>query len=147
MSIDILGEFQSKPIDCISIGKISEDVFNSIKEHAPDFACKIKNRTVFFWKNRIEHISKHKNDANNLGLDEILSVIPTVISSPDYIGVVNKNDKESLQFVKRLDNGFLVAIRLNDKGNLSFRTAYSITDSQITDYLRKKSLWEFAIDK
>ncbi len=147
MSIDILSDFQNKEYKCISIGKISEEVFNSIKVHSPEFANKIKNRTVLFWKDRIEHLDKHKNDANNLSLDEILSVIPLIISSPDYIGIKNKNGTESLQLIKRLDNGFLVAIRLNDKGNLSFRTAYSVTDSQITDYLNKNCLWKFTIDK
>ncbi len=147
MSIDILDNFENKQIECISIGKISEDVFDSIKKHAPEFASKIQNRTVVFWKERIEHINKHINDANNLSVEEILKIIPTIIESPDYIGIKNKDNKQSLQFIKKLNNGFLVAIRLNDKGRLSFRTAYSVTDSQIKDYLYKKSLWEFTIDK
>ncbi len=147
MSIDILNDLQNGKIECISIGKLSDEIFNSIKEHAPEFSDKIQNRTVLFWKNRIEHLNKHINDANKLSVEEILAVIPDIIKQPDYIGVKNKDNKQSLQFIKKLDAGFLVAIRLNDKGDLSFRTAYSVTDSQIKNYLSKKSLWKFTLDK
>lgn len=41
----------------------------------------------------------------------------------------------------------LVAVRMDDKGKLLFRTMYTITESQLSDYLRKGSAWEFTLDK
>ena len=72
------------------------------------------------------------------------SLIPEIIKSPDYIGVKNKD--LSIQFIKRYEDNILIAVRMDSKGRLSFRTMYTITESQLSDYLKKDRAWEFSLD-
>ena len=73
------------------------------------------------------------------------SLIPEIIDKPDYLGV-RKNDF-SIQFIKRYSDNMLVAVRRGNKGKLLLRTMYTITESQLSNYLRKGSAWEFTFDK
>ncbi len=92
------------------------------------------------WSERFEHIEKHKNNFENEEMfDMCVEMIPEIIKNPDVIGVREKDN--SIQFIKEIENNILVAIRLNTKGNLSFRTMYPITDSQKENYIKKGTAW------
>lgn len=96
------------------------------------------------WKDRIEHIKKHAYDNSNLSVEEMCNLIPEIINSPDYLGVRKKD--YGIQFIKRYKDNILVATRIDSKGRLSLRTMYTITESQLSDYLRKGSAWKYDIE-
>ena len=61
--------------------------------------------------------------------------IPNIIKNADYVGLHPTDN--SIQYIKRLNKIMLVGIRLKSLGELSYRTTYPITESQLNDYLRK----------
>lgn len=93
------------------------------------------------WKDRIDHLSKHAYDASQMSVEELINLIPSIISEPDYIGC--KDNNSGLQFIKEFENNILVAIRTDNKGNLNFRTMYTITSGQLKDYINKNRAWKF----
>lgn len=44
----------------------------------------------------------------------------------------------SIQFIKCYSNNILIAVRVATDGELSFRTKYPITDSQLADYKKTR---------
>lgn len=137
--------FENENIRCISIGKIDNEKIAFLQKHCPDLFSKINSRTIIMWKDRIEHLKKHSYDASNMTVEELCSLIPEIIENPDYLGIRKKD--LSIQFIKKYSNNILVAVRMDNKGKLLFRTMYTITESQLSDYIQKDSAWKFILDK
>ena len=137
--------FEQLDIKCTSVGELDAQKVAFLEENFPDLSGKIKNRTILLWKDRIEHIKKHSFDKSGIPADEMCALIPEIINNPDYLGVRKKD--LSIQFIKRYSDSILVAVRMDGKGRLLFRTMYTITESQLSDYLKKGSAKEFALDK
>lgn len=128
--------------NCKIIGKLDKKKLDFITEKRPDFAKQIKGKDIVMWDNRIEHIAKHRMNFRNIyDFDVYVEKIPEIVNDPDYIGIRDKDN--SLQFIKKYDDNILVAVRINTNGKLSFRTLYPVTDSQINNYINKKTAWEF----
>lgn len=81
------------------------------------------------------------NFRNIYDFDKYVDLIPKIIENPDYLGVKEKDS--SIQFIKQYDDNLLIAVRINAKGKLSFRTMYPITDGQLKSYINKKTAWKF----
>lgn len=125
-----------------SIGKLDDKKLKFLSEKRPDFAKEIKNTDILMWDDRIEHIEKHRMNFRNIyDFDDYVELIPDIIENPDYIGIKDKN--KSIQFIKQYNDNILIAVRLNTKGKLSFRTMYPITDGQLDDYINKKTAWKY----
>lgn len=125
-----------------NIGNLDNEKLKFISEKRPDFASKIKSNDILMWDNRFEHIEKHRmNFMNIYDFDEYVKKIPDIIENPDYIGIKDKD--ESIQFIKQYNDNILIAVRVNAKGNLSFRTMYPITDGQLRDYIKKNTAWKY----
>lgn len=130
--------------NCITVGSLDSEKISFIKKNCPQIFKKIKNYSIIMWKDRIEHLSKHSYDASRLPIDELVNLIPDIINNPDYIGYREKDS--SLQFIKEFENNILVAVRADGKGKLAFRTMYTITAGQLSDYINKDRAWKFNID-
>lgn len=137
--------FEQLDIKCTSVGELDSDKVAFLQKHCPDLFSQIKGRTIIMWKDRVEHLKKHGYETTNMSVEDMCSLIPEIIEKPDYLGVRKKD--LSIQFIKRYSDNMLVAVRMDSKGKLLFRTMYTITDSQLSDYLRKGSAWEFVLDK
>ena len=137
--------FEQLDIKCTSVGELDSDKVAFLQKHCPDLFSQIKGRTIIMWKDRVEHLKKHGYETTNMSVEDMYSLIPEIIEKPDYLGVRKKD--LSIQFIKRYSDNMLVAVRMDSKGKLLFRTMYTITDSQLSDYLRKGSAWEFVLDK
>lgn len=125
-----------------SIGKLDDKKLKFLLEKRPDFVKEIKNTDILMWDDRIEHIEKHRMNFRNIyDFDNYVELIPDIIENPDYIGIKDKN--KSIQFIKQYNDNVLIAVRLNTKGKLSFRTMYPITDGQLDDYINKQTAWEY----
>lgn len=125
------------------IGFLDEEILQLLSRERPDVVERIKNNEITMWDDRIEHIKKHRFNFNDIyNFDIYVNAIPEIISKPDYIGYKEKDD--SLQFIKEYNDNLLIAVRINNKGELTFRTMYPITDGQIKDYIKKNTLWKFS---
>lgn len=125
-----------------NIGKLDDKKLKFLSEKRPDFVKEIKNTDILMWDDRIEHIEKHRMNFRNIyDFDNYVELIPDIIENPDYIGIKDKN--KSIQFIKQYNDNVLIAVRLNTKGKLSFRTMYPITDGQLDDYINKQTAWKY----
>lgn len=130
---------------CVSVGYLDKTKVDFLTDKIPDLKDVLKENDILLWDNRIEYTEKHKG--NFFKAEDYymcLENIPSIIDSPDYIGI-NPTDS-SLQFIKRYGRNILLAVRFTTNGKLSYRTLYPITDSQLHDYMRKNKAWEFRID-
>lgn len=126
------------------IGTLNKKKMKFISEKQPDFALELKNPNIVMWEDRIAHIKKHRMNFNNIyDFDKYVEMIPDIIENPDYIGIREKETNKSIQFIKKYNDNILIAVRLTAKGGLAFRTMYPITDSQLQDYIRKQTAWEY----
>lgn len=137
--------FESGEMKCVSVGTLSSEQIDFLKNKCPDVFNNVKTYTIVIWKDRLQHISKHSYDASNLSVDEMIDLLPQIIESPDYLGYRDKDS--SIQFIKKIKNNILVAVRTDSKGRLTFRTMYTITEGQLSDYIKKNHAWEFSVDK
>ena len=78
---------------------------------------------------RKKHMEKHRQEFSDF--DAIYERIPEIIAHPDYIG--HHPDRQSLEYIKRIDGNVLVAVTLCDK--LNVRTMFVIKDSKLKNYL------------
>lgn len=124
------------------IAELSKEQVEFIKQKQPDIFDRIQNNSIIMWDDRLEHIQKHRLDFQDIyEFDDYISQIPEIIKNPDYIGFKDKNN--SLQFIKAFTDNILVAVRVTNNGELSFRTMFKITDSQLNDYIRKGTAWKY----
>lgn len=143
-SNNIWDAFYIAEVKCTSVGELDKEKIAFLKDKCPDLLEKIGNRTIIMWKDRLDHLKKHSYDGSHLSVEEMCELIPKIIDKPDYLGVRKKD--LSVQFIKRYKENILVAVRMDGKGRLLFRTMYTITESQLSDYLNKGSAWEFKAD-
>jgi hypothetical protein len=122
----------------IKIGKLSKEVISLLKLNRSE--C-----DIILWEDRFIYIEKHIQDfESEEAFENHISCIPDIIENPDYVGRHPKDN--SIQYIKRINELMLVAVRIKDKGNLSFRSAYPITEAQLDDYLMYGNTTEYNKD-
>ena len=83
---------------------------------------------------RIRHIKKHKKDfQTEEEFWEHINEIPNILKSPDYIGP--HPDGGSLQFIKKINENMLVAVKVQDVENLTVWTAYLLKNTTLQNYI------------
>ena len=114
---------------CIKIGALSQEVINLLNLN--------RNKCdIILWEDRFKYIEKHKEDfKSEQEFYEHISQIPEIIENPDYIA--KHPTSNSIEYIKRINELMLVAIRIKDKGNLALRSAYPLSENQLNDYLTK----------
>lgn len=111
----------------IIIGELSEKVINLL-------GLNRKPCDIIMWEDRFKYIHKHICDFKTPeNFYNCISCIPEVIAKPDYIA--KHPTKNSIEYIKRLDELFIVVVRIKPTGNLAFRSAYPLTENQLQNYL------------
>lgn len=108
----------------VKVGKIKKQIIDLLELNLE------QEKNIFLFENQKSHFEKHRDEFEDL--EKVVEEIPNIISNPDYVGL--HNNKNSVRYIKRLDNNVLVAVRLNNK-NANVRTLYKITDDKIKKYL------------
>ena len=60
-----------------------------------------------------------------------MELIPQIISKPEYVGYNEKNN--GIEYIKRLDDLTLVAVKLKSSGDLFLRSIYPISDVKLNN--------------
>ena len=82
------------------------------------------------------HVQNHHPDSGT----SLLSHIPTIISSPDYIGK-HPREADSIELVKNIGDNVLVCIKLDSKNNyLYVASVYEISQSKLNNRLNSGRL-------
>lgn len=124
----------------IKIGRLTHELISLLNLNR-------KECDIILWEDRFKYIQKHVQHFKSIEeFEKHMSHIPYIIKNPDYIGKHPKDN--SIQFIKRLDELMLVAIRIKDTGNLAFRSAYPLSEKQLEDYLKCETAFKVkSVDK
>ena len=107
----------------LKIGELKQDIINILD-------LQINPRSIKFGYDRIEHCKRHLNDFKNIhSYNKSIEHIPEIINTPDYVGFNIKNN--SIEYIKKIDDLTLVAVRLKQKDDLFLRSIYPITESKL----------------
>ena len=114
----------------IKIGELTQEVIDLLNIDR-------KPCNIVMWAERLKYTEKHKFNFNTEEeYKEAIRNIPNIIKNPDYVGLHPTDN--SIQYIKEINKIMLVGIRIKPEGEISYRTAYPITESQLKDYIRKK---------
>lgn len=116
----------------IKIGELNNEVINAL-----NLNCSPRN--ILLTADRIYHCEKHKEQYKNEdSYNKSIESIPEIIKDPDYIGFNETNN--SVQYVKKLEDTTLVAVRVSYKGSLKLRTVFPLTEFDLNKKLVLKKL-------
>lgn len=122
--------FDKKGKNKVKIGELTQDVIDILKLDR-------KPCNIVMWAERLKYTEKHKFNFDTIEeYEEAMRNIPNIIQNPDYIGLHPTDN--SIQYIKQINRLMLVGVRIRPEGEISYRTAYPITESQLKDYIRKK---------
>lgn len=83
---------------------------------------------------KLKYIEKHKSEFNDQEeFDLHVSLIPEIIENPDYVAVHPSG--ESVEYIKTINETVLIAVRLNQKDRLWFKTLFKITPAKLQTYI------------
>lgn len=116
------------------VGKIDDRVIKLLKLSKPI------DETIYIGDSNIKHImSKHPVDYK-----KYFDKIPSILSSPDYIGI-NKKDN-SIEYIKefKINNEFVkVAIRVSNRNKYFVRSLYVVNTNRVHNFIKKKTLLKY----
>lgn len=125
----ILKANNNKPV---KIGELTQEIIDLL-----DLDCCPKNITLT--AERIYHCEKHKNQyISENSYNKSISAIPEIIKNPDYVGF--NEDNSSIQYVKKITDTTLVAVKISNKGSLKLRTVFPLTDFDLNKKLKSNKL-------
>lgn len=129
----------------VSVGRLSQEMVDFLVDKDGTLAAWLRaGEEIVFWKDRIQHVELHRDDFFSDSLfEQCLEDIPSIIKSPDYIGM--RRDKGSLSFFRILSQTVVVVARITSSGKLSFRTMYTLTSAQLDDYVRRGNAWKYEV--
>lgn len=123
-------EYENK-VSFLSLGRLSNEIINLLD-------LSINEQDIIFWYDRITHIRKHQLEfEDERGFASFINHIPEVVNHPDY--VVLHPDLTSIKFIKRFEFNMVVAVRVSISGKLHVRTAFTITQNKLENYILKNS--------
>lgn len=116
----------------IKIGELNSNVIKAL-----DLDCSPRN--IILTADRIYHCEKHKSEyKDESSYNKSIESIPEIISNPDYIGFNESNN--SVQYVKKLEDTTLIAVRISYKGALKLRTVFPLTEFDLNKKIALKKL-------
>ncbi|MBA2215206.1 PBECR3 domain-containing polyvalent protein [Sellimonas intestinalis] len=126
----------------VSIGRIRQDIIDSIIEKYPEFTDILSADTeILFWKDRVKHTERHRKDfVSNEEYELCFEQIPVIIQNPEFISI--HPNKDSISFICRFTDHISVAVRLSTDGRLAYRTMYPLRESQLYNYIKQGRAWK-----
>jgi hypothetical protein len=110
------------------VGYLSQEVINLLKLNN-------KEMPILLSDDKIKYISKHADEFSSYeAYKKCTESIHDVILYPDYVAL-HPNGK-SIEFIKRIDNLVVAAVRIKSSGNLWIKTLYPISESKLNRYIQ-----------
>lgn len=102
------------------------------------FEVEIDNNRIIYSR---EGLYKHILKRNHNDVIKYFDNLEDIVSNPDYVGMSNRNNSPSFEYVKCYEDNVLVAVRLNKKkGFFYIASMYIITDSKLESRIRSGRL-------
>lgn len=97
---------------------------------------------IVLGSDKIEYIMKHKTKfESEQSFYYHIESIPNIISHPDYIGLHPNGD--SIEYIKKIDEIMLVAVRVRTHGQLWVKSVFPITQDKLQKYIDSGTLKKF----
>jgi hypothetical protein len=113
------------------VGIITENIINLLGLDIP------ANTPILLGDSNINHMTtSHPDDYAKYGGE-----ISLILSSPDYVGINNKDS--SIEYVKefQVDNEFVkVAVRISNNGQHFARSIYILNNNRVDNFISKGTL-------
>jgi len=111
----------------ITVGRLTLNVIQTLNLNLPE-------KDIVIWHDRVSHFRKHRNRySTEAQFEECINSIPDVIANPDYVALHPSTG--SIEYIKMINILFIVAVRLRTSGDLNVRSAYPLTNKQLSDYI------------
>lgn len=102
------------------------------------FEVEIDNNRIIYSR---EGLYKHILKRNHNDVIKYFDNLEDIVSNPDYVGMSNRNNSTSFEYVKCYEDNVLVAVRLNKKkGFFYIASMYIITNSKLESRIRSGRL-------
>ncbi|MCY6485475.1 hypothetical protein OW763_14165 [Clostridium aestuarii] len=120
-----------------SVGQINKNIANIVNFNYTG--------TVYAAPGVIKHIKKrHKHQLNTDVLNNLIAVIETIISSPDYIGHHPEKEGTGIEFIKKLADNLLVGVEVDLYDNYIYvATMHPIPQAKINNRVHSGRLQEY----
>ena len=116
----------------LKIGELTQEVIDLLQLNE-------KPRNIKIVYDRISHCNKHIADFKNKeSYNKSIELLPQIIQNPDYVGYNSKNN--GIEYIKRVNELTLVAVRLKSKGDLFFRSIYPISETKLQNGINKNRI-------
>lgn len=113
----------------VEIGILSQEIIDLL-------GIGINPCKIVMWEDRFNYIHKHIVDFKSAeSFRSCIAKIPEIIANPDY--VAKHPTKNSIEFIKRVDELMIIAVRIRPHGELALRTAFPLSEDQLKDYIQK----------
>lgn len=114
-----------------------EKIGNISKEILIYYNIETLSSDIYVHQGTFKHINKRHPDILNPK-----EIIKKVVNSPDYIGQ-NPKEKSSLELIKKIDENYLVAIKVDIKTkNLIVALTYQISDAKLEKMINLKRIFQ-----
>ena len=111
----------------VSVGKLTKKIIDLLE-------LDIGVSNIYIDRKRIKHIKKHIKDFQTENdFWNHIEKIDEIIENPDFVGL--HPSKESIQYIKKIDEWTLVAVRVKGRDSLTVRTAYPLSQNKLQNYI------------
>lgn len=109
------------------VGKLTEDI-NCLLE------LNLGEKLIYISNDKIEYTQKHSHKFNSYNeYKTCIESTPSIVQYPDYVAVHPTG--QSIEFIKRINEIMLVAVRIKPHGNLWVKSVFPITEAKLNKYI------------
>lgn len=120
------------------IGALTQEVIDILSLDARTSHICISEDKITYTKKH-EHKYKDYNEYK-----KCVEEAPNILACPDYVGLHPNGD--SIEYIKRIDQIMLVAVRVKKTGTLWVKSVFPISESKLELYLQSGSLKKIGQD-
>lgn len=124
----------AEKFDIDNIDKKVYDVGILSKEIINKFNLNMKETKICFSDDKILYTKKHECNFKNYNeYKKCVEATPDIIEEPDYVAV-HPNGK-SIEYIKKIDQVMLVAVRIKPYGKLWVKSVFPISQAKLDLYI------------
>ncbi len=86
-----------------------------------------------------EEVEKHIKTKHLTEYEKYYNSLEQIIKTPDYVGI-NEKHSNSIEFIKKLDDNVIVAIKLSIQNEIYVASMYHINDLKISKRLNNNTI-------
>lgn len=95
----------------------------------------LKETKILIGQDKVKYTEKHKHKFSSYNeYRRHIELTPEIIANPDYVALHPTG--KSIEYIKRVDEVMLVAVRVKPHGNLWVKSIFPISEAKLNVYLK-----------